>query len=67
MSQPTRPGTEQETRKWKSKSNRALFINIVFFIILFGSIFLIPLTGFGITVAVILVAFLASILYIYLF
>ena len=58
--------SDNETKDWKSKGNRALIINIIFFLILFASIFLINLSGFAITVAVIMIAFIASILYIYL-
>ncbi len=57
---------QQEQQEWKSKGNRALVINIIFFIILFGSIFLIPVTGFEVAIGVIAIAFVASILYIYL-
>jgi len=69
MNQPTKPNCEKEEGKkskdWKGKGNRALIINIIFFLILFGSIFLIPVTGLTVTIIIVLVAFAASMLYIY--
>lgn len=46
---------------------RVWVINIIFFAILFGSMFLVPFSGIYVAGAVILVAFIASMLYIYLF
>jgi len=68
MAQPTKqPTSENEEKDWKSKGHRALIINIIFFIVLLGCIFLIPLTGLLTTGIIIAVVFIASVLYIYLF
>ncbi len=68
MSQsPKQPTSEKEQKDWKSKGNRALIINIIFFILLIGCIFLIPVTSFEVTVVVMFVVFIACILYIYFF
>lgn len=63
------PGLEPQTeqRKLKKMSKRVWVINIIFFAILFGGMFLVPLSGIYVAAAVICVAFVASMLYIYLF
>ncbi len=65
MSQANKPSPESQTSKWKKKGNRALLVNIIFFFVLLGSIFLIALASFEITLAVILVVFVICIVYIY--
>ena len=62
------PGTEpqRERQKLKKMGRRALIINIVFFLILFGGMFLVPYNAL-VAAVVIVVAFVASMLYIYLF
>ncbi len=67
MAQPptNQPASENEHKDWKGKGHRALIINIIFFIVLLGCIFLIPLTGLATTAIIIIVAFIASVLYIY--
>ncbi len=65
MSGTPEPQTDQ--RKLRKMSKRAWVINLVFFAILFGGMFLVPISGIYVAAAVIIVAFIASMLYIYLF
>ncbi len=65
MSPTYKPSPESQTSRWKKKGARALLVNIIFFLVLLGSIFLIALASFEITLAVILVVFIACIVYIY--
>ncbi len=63
------PGLEpqEEKQNLKKMSKRVWLINIIFFAILFGGMFLVPISGIYVAAAVILVAFVASMLYIYWF
>lgn len=67
MNEHTETGTQNQDNKISGKGRRILIINIVFFIILFGGMFLVPLSGPVLIIAVVLVAFAASILYTFLF
>lgn len=63
------PGLEPQTeqRNLTKMSKRVWVINIIFFAVLFGGMFLAPISGIYVAAAVIIVAFIASMLYIYLF
>lgn len=56
----------EEKKNLKTKGNKALIINIAFFVILFGGMILVPLSGFLTAAVVIILAFIASLFYIYL-
>ena len=58
---------QPEKQKLKKAGSRALIANIVFFIVLFGGMFLVPLSGIYVAAAVIIVAFIIAMLYIYLY
>jgi Flp pilus assembly protein TadB len=66
-----RPGMEtqqeQQQQKLKKMGKRALWINIIFFAVLFGGMFLVPVSGIYVAALVIVLAFVVSMLYIYLF
>lgn len=66
LEHPT-PEPAPQDRELKAKGRRALIINVIFFLILFGAMFLVPLSGIWVAAAVIVIAFIASMLYIYLF
>lgn len=61
------PEQPEEKQKLKKKGRRALVINVVFFVILFAGMLLVPFSGFHVAAIVIAVAFVASLLYIYMF
>jgi uncharacterized membrane protein (DUF485 family) len=51
----------------KKRNKRIWIFTLIFFAFLFGSVIVIPLSGFHTTAAIIVIAFGASILYVYLF
>ncbi len=59
--------SRQEKKIWEIRGNRALLINIIFFVILFIGIILVPLSGLLTASIVIIVAFVASLIYLYSF
>ncbi len=67
MTQTPGPEPKPDQQKLKKMGKRALLINIIFFVVLFGGMFLMPISGIYVAAAVIVVAFIASMLYIYLF
>ncbi|MEW5784662.1 MAG: hypothetical protein AB1767_06260 [Bacillota bacterium] len=58
---------QPDKQRLKKAGSRALIANIVFFVVLFGGMFLVPLSGIYVAAAVIIIAFIVSMLYIYLF
>lgn len=58
---------QPEKQKLKKMGKRALLTNIIFFVVLFGGMFLVPFSGIYVAAAVIALAFVVSMLYIYLF
>lgn len=56
----------QDYEKIQHDGNKALIMNIVFFVILFVGILLVPVLGFGFSAVAIAVSFVLSMLYIYL-
>lgn len=67
MSNTEKPSVQEEQKAWKSKGKKAMLVNIVFFLVLFIGIILVPLSGFAVAAVFIVLVFIASILYIYLF
>lgn len=56
---------EKQKEKLKEKGNKALVLNIIFFLVLFAGIFLVTFTGLVPTVIIISLIFIVSLLYIY--
>ncbi len=56
---------EEKKQELKARGNKALILNIVFFVVLFLGIFMVTFTGLAVTAIVISVVFIASLLYIY--
>lgn len=56
----------QDLEHLQNEGNKALIMNIVFFVILFAGILLVPVLGFGFSAAAIGISFVVSMLYIYL-
>lgn len=56
----------QDYEQLQNDGTKALIMNIVFFIVLFAGILLVPVIGFGFSAIAIGVTFIASMLYIYL-
>lgn len=67
MSQHTGQNTQSRPQKLSQSGKRILIINIIFFVILFAGLFLVPFSGLAITIIVVVAGFVASILYTYLF
>ena len=62
------PEPQANQRNLPQKRNRRIWIfTLIFFAFLFVSVIVIPLSGFHTTAAIIVIAFAASILYVYLF
>ncbi len=61
------PSGQEEHKTWKLKGKKALIVNIIFFVVLFIGVILVPVSGFTTAAIFIVVVFIASILYIYLF
>lgn len=59
------PDAPEEKKIYKHKGKKAMFLNIIFFVILFLGIFLVPVAGFATTLIIISLAFVLSILSIY--
>ena len=57
---------EHAKKEMKAKGSKALLINVIFFFILFLGIIMVAYTNLTTTVIIISVAFVVSILYIYL-
>ncbi|RJX29604.1 MAG: hypothetical protein C4554_00265 [Dethiobacter sp.] len=58
---------EEQKKELKARGNKALILNIIFFLVLFAGMFLVVYTGLVTTVIVIFIAFIISLLYIYFF
>lgn len=56
----------QDLEHMHREGNKALILNIVFFVILFVGIILVPLVGLGFSAVTVGIAFILSMLYIYL-
>ncbi len=56
---------EKQKEELKARGNKALILNIIFFVVLFLGIFMVSYTGLAVTAVVISVVFIASLLYIY--
>lgn len=56
---------ERQKKELKDRGNRALILNIIFFIILFAGMFLVVFTGLTTTAIIILAFFIISLVYIY--
>lgn len=56
----------QDLEQMHREGNKALILNIVFFVVLFVGIILVPLMGLGFSAVTIGIAFILSMLYIYL-
>ncbi|EEG76016.1 hypothetical protein [Dethiobacter alkaliphilus] len=56
----------EDFEQLQSDGAKALIMNIVFFVILFAGILLVPVIGFGISAIAIGISFIFSMLYIYL-
>jgi len=56
---------ERQKKELKDRGNRALILNIIFFIILFAGMFLVVYTGLATTAIIILAFFIISLVYIY--
>ncbi len=57
---------ERQKEELKAKGNKALLMNIIFFVVLFIGILIFTTTGLVPTVIIISLVFAASLLYIYL-
>ncbi len=57
---------ERQKEELKAKGNKALLMNVIFFLVLFVGILLATTTGLVPTVIIITLVFVASLLYIYL-
>ena len=56
----------QDLEHMQREGSKALILNIVFFVVLFVGIILVPLVGLGFSAVAVGIAFVLSILYIYL-
>ncbi len=56
---------EEKKQELKARGNKALILNIIFFVVLFLGIFMVSFAGLTATAVVISVVFIASLLYIY--
>ncbi len=56
---------EKNKEELKKEGKKALILNIIFFIVLFAGMFLVPLASLKVSIIVISIAFVASLLYIY--
>jgi len=56
---------EKQKEELKARGNKALILNIVFFLVLFAGMFLVVYTGLVTTAVIIFIAFVVSLLYIY--
>lgn len=56
---------EKQKEELKARGNKALILNIIFFVVLFLGIFMVSYTGLAVTAVVISIVFIASLLYIY--
>lgn len=56
----------QEFEQVQQNGNKALILNIVFFVILFAGILIVPVLGFKFSAIAISASFILSMLYIYL-
>lgn len=63
---PTGKVQSQELEHLHQEGTKALIMNIVFFVVLFAGILLVPVVGFGISAIAIALTFVVSMLYIYL-
>jgi hypothetical protein len=57
---------KQDIQHLHHEGTKALILNIVFFVVLFAGILLVPVIGFGLSAISIAVTFVVSMLYIYL-
>ena len=62
----TDKGSSTDLEHLHQEGTKALWINIAFFVILFIGILLVPVLGFGFSAIAIALAFIGSLLYIYL-
>ncbi|MBS3897515.1 MAG: hypothetical protein KGZ54_06720 [Dethiobacter sp.] len=62
----TGKGSSNDLEHLHQEGTKALWINIAFFVVLFVGILLVPILGFGFSAIAIALAFVASLLYIYL-
>ncbi|MBS3887247.1 MAG: hypothetical protein M1552_04020 [Firmicutes bacterium] len=62
----TDKGSSNDLEHLHQEGTKALWINIAFFVILFIGILLVPVLGFGFSAIAIALAFIGSLLYIYL-
>lgn len=58
---------QSEKHRLKQSGKRLLIINIIFFLVLLGGLFLVPFSGLIVAAVVIGAAFVVSIIYIYRF
>ena len=56
----------QDLEHMQREGSKALILNIVFFVVLFVGIILVPLVGLGFSAVAVGIAFVLSMLYIYL-
>lgn len=56
----------QDIEHLHKEGNKALILNIVFFVVLFAGILVVPVLGFSFSALAIFLAFVFSMLYIYL-
>lgn len=59
--------TQSERQRLKKSGKRLLIINIVFFLVLLGGLFLVPFSGLLVASVVIGLAFIVSMISIYMF
>ncbi|MBT9168814.1 MAG: hypothetical protein DDT19_02162 [Syntrophomonadaceae bacterium] len=62
----TEKGSSNDLEHLHQEGTKALWINIAFFVVLFIGILLLPVLGFGFSAIAIALAFIGSLLYIYL-
>ena len=59
-------GSNNDLEHLHQEGTKALWTNIAFFVVLFIGILLVPILGFGFSAVAIALAFIGSLLYIYL-